>query len=198
MKKKLTNEEVDRLKNIMEAQEAQRRAEYLREEKEANIIKEESVSLENTYDSEVVATLLSIINEYMPPYAREFKENAIKDQHYLDAGYKLFNEGDYQTAMFAYKKALECGNVKYESGKTHFDLNFDVEPFLAIGSVFEIEEQYDKAMAFYNKAIKQKDNFQISESTTVMLENQLDYYNKSLAKAYCYKALLLKKLKAID
>lgn len=47
MKKKLTNEEVDRLKNIMEAQ---RRAEYLREEKEANIIKEESVSLENTYD----------------------------------------------------------------------------------------------------------------------------------------------------
>lgn len=38
MKKKLTNEEVDRLKNIMEAQEAKRRAEYLREEKEANII----------------------------------------------------------------------------------------------------------------------------------------------------------------
>lgn len=67
MKKKLTNEEVDRLKNIMEAQEAKRRAEYLREEKEANIIKEESVSLENTYDSEVVATMLSIINEYMPP-----------------------------------------------------------------------------------------------------------------------------------
>ncbi|WP_341788571.1 MULTISPECIES: hypothetical protein [unclassified Rickettsia] len=48
------------------------------------------------------------------------------------------------------------------------------------------------------KAIKQKDNFQISESTTVMFENQLDYYNKSLAKAYCYKALLLEKLKAID
>ncbi|HJD68004.1 MAG TPA: hypothetical protein LFV66_06175 [Rickettsia endosymbiont of Bembidion lapponicum] len=193
MKEKLTKEKVDRLKNIMEAQEAKRRAEYLREEKEANIIKEESVSLENTYDSEVVATMLSIINEYMPPYAREFKENATKGRYYLDAGHELFNEGDYQTAMFAYKKAFECGNIKYESGKTHFDLNFDVEPFLAIGNVFEIEEQYDKAMAFYNKAIKQKDNFKISESTTVMFENQLDYYNKSLAKA-----LLLKKLKAID
>ncbi|WP_341791867.1 hypothetical protein [Rickettsia endosymbiont of Gonocerus acuteangulatus] len=71
-------------------------------------------------------------------------------------------------------------------------------PFLAIGSVFETEEQYDKAMAFYNKAIKQKDNFQISENTTVMFENQLNYYNKSLAKAYFYKALLLEKLKAID
>ncbi|WP_341791866.1 hypothetical protein [Rickettsia endosymbiont of Gonocerus acuteangulatus] len=123
MKKKLTNEEVNRLKNVMEAQEAQRKAEYLREEKEANIIKEESVSLEDIYDSEVVATMLSIINKYMPPYAREFKEVAIKEQHYLQAGHELFNEGNYQTAMFAYKKALECGNVKYESGKTHFDLN---------------------------------------------------------------------------
>ncbi|HJD65433.1 MAG TPA: hypothetical protein LFW10_04850 [Rickettsia endosymbiont of Diachasma alloeum] len=155
MKKKLTKEEVNRLKSNMEAQ---RKAEYLREKKEANIIKEESVSLEDTYGRELVVTMLSIINKYMPPYTKTFKEGE-KRQHYIEAGHKLLKNGDHQTAMFAYKKALESGRIKYEDGKTHFDLNFDVEPFLAIGSVFEIEEQYDKAMAFYNEAIKQKNNF---------------------------------------
>lgn len=55
-------------------------------------------------------------------------------------------------------------------------------------------------MAFYNEAIKQKqkNNFRIPESTTVMSENQLNYYSKSLAKAYFYKALLLKQLREIN
>ncbi|WP_395476906.1 tetratricopeptide repeat protein [Rickettsia endosymbiont of Pantilius tunicatus] len=183
----------------MEAQEAQRKAEYSREEKEASIVKEESVSLESIYDSETVATMLSIINEYMPSYTTTFTEGD-KRQHYIEAGHKLLKKGNLQTAMFAYKKALESGRIEYEDRKTHFDLNFDVEPFLAIGSVFETDEQYDKAMAFYNEAIKQKqkNNFRIPESTTVMSENQLNYYSKSLAKAYFYKALLLKQLREIN
>ncbi|HJD55455.1 MAG TPA: hypothetical protein LFW21_02160 [Rickettsia endosymbiont of Pyrocoelia pectoralis] len=205
MKEKLIKGKVDKLKNTMEEQEKQRQLEDRQKEKlkewkdkEAGIIKEElSLSLEETYGDEA-AIILSEIDKYIPNFAKSFKEGQSKMSYYMNAGHHLLKSGRYQEAMFAYKKAIECGNAKFSDERCHFDLNFDVVPYLVIGRLFEHEKQYDKAMAFYNKAINTKDNFKIKEDPGDAGESSLGNNNKSLAKAYLYKAELLKQLGIIS
>lgn len=93
--------------------------------------------------------------------------------------------------MAAYKLA-----IKYGKDNKFFIDNYYPIPYLGLGLIFE-NEQSEKALAFFNKAINMASNFYI-DTKNIYYEEEINNYNDGLAKAYLYKAYLLEKLKQFD